>query len=367
MNVPYFDLPAQIRGLRPQLDAAIARTLDSCAFCLGPEVTRFERDFAASVGAAHGIGFNSGTSALHVAALLAGLGPGDEVVTTPYTFVATSWALAYVGARPVFVDIDAATFNLDPALVEKAITPRTKAILPVHLYGHPFDVDPILELCRRHGLPLIEDAAQAHGARYKGKPVGTFGELAAYSFYPGKNLGACGEAGALVTSRADYDARARSLREHGSKERYYHDEIGFNYRMEGLQGAVLNVKLPHLPEWTAARRRIAHRYHAHLAATPLKLPREAPWAQSVYHLYVVRHPNRDRLREHLQAKGVGTALHYPLPLHLQKCFASLGYKAGDFPVAERAGRECLSLPIYPELTDEQVDYVAAAIGEFKGW
>jgi dTDP-4-amino-4,6-dideoxygalactose transaminase len=367
MNVPYFDLPAQIRALRPELDAAIARTLDSCAFCLGPEVTKFERDFAAYVGTAHSIGFNSGTSALHVAALLLGLGPGDEVITTPFTFVATSWALAYVGAKPVFVDIDEATFNLDPALVEKAITPRTKALLPVHLYGHPFDVDPILEICRRHGLPLIEDAAQAHGARYKGKQVGTFGELAAYSFYPGKNLGACGEAGALVTSRADYDARARSLREHGSKERYYHDEVGFNYRMEGIQGAVLNVKLKHLLTWTAARRRIAHRYHALLAATPLRLPREAAWAQSVYHLYVVRHPSRDKLREHLQAKGIGTALHYPLPLHLQKCFAQLGHKPGDFPVAEKAGRECLSLPIFPELTDEQIDYVGAMIGEFKGW
>jgi dTDP-4-amino-4,6-dideoxygalactose transaminase len=367
MNVPYFDLPAQIRALRPQLDAAIARTLDQCSFCLGPDVAKFEKDFAAYVGAAHGIGFNSGTSALHVAALLLNLGPGDEVITTPFTFVATSWALAYVGAKPVFVDIDEATFNLDPALVERALTPRTKAIVPVHLYGHPCDVDPLLEICRKHRLPLLEDAAQAHGAKYKGKPVGTFGELAAYSFYPGKNLGACGEAGALVTSRADFAARARSLREHGSKERYYHDEVGFNYRMEGIQGAVLNVKLPHLTAWTTRRRQIAHRYHARLASTPLRLPREASWAQSVYHCYVVRHAQRERLREHLQGKGVGTAMHYPLPLHLQKCFAHLGYKEGDFPVAERAARECISLPVYPDLTDEQVDYVAAMIGEFKGW
>jgi len=367
MNVPYFDLPAQIRSLRPELDAAIARTLDNCSFCLGPEVAQFEKDFAAFVGAPHCAGFNSGTSALHVAALILGLGPGDEVITTPFTFVATSWALAYVGAKPVFVDIDEATMNLDPRLVEAAITPRTRAILPVHLYGQSFDIDPILEICRRHNLPLIEDAAQAQGARYKGKPVGTFGEMSAFSFYPGKNLGACGEAGALVTTRADYDQRARSLREHGATVRYYHDEVGYNYRMEGMQGAVLNVKLKHLAAWNAARRRIAHRYHELLAGTPLLLPHEAPWAESVYHLYVVRHAARDRLKAHLEKCGVGAALHYPVPLHLQKCFASLGHEAGDFPVAERAARECLSLPIYPELTEAQQDYVAASVKSFRAW
>ena len=367
MDVPYFDLPAQIKSLRPALDAAIARTLDHCSFCLGPDVAQFERDFAAYTGAAHCIGFNNGTSALHIAARLLDLKPGDEVITTPTTFVATSWALAYVGAKPVFVDIDEATFNLDPALIERAITPRTKAIMPVHLYGHPVDLDPILDICRRHNLPLIEDAAQAHGAKYKGKTVGTFGAMAGFSFYPGKNLGACGEGGALVTNSAEYDARARALREHGSSTRYYHDEVGYNYRMEGIQGAVLGVKLPHLPAWTAARRRIAHRYHERLAKTPLTLPREAPWAESVYHLYVVRHSKRDALREHLLQHGIGTALHYPLPLHLQKCFANLGHHAGDFPKAERAAVECLSLPIYPELTDAQVDYVAQQVASFPGW
>lgn len=367
MTVPYFDLPAQIRALRPELDAAIARTFDTGAFCLGPEVVQFEKDFAAYCGASHSIGFNSGTSALHVAALLLNLGAGDEVITTPHTFVATSWALAYVGAKPVFVDIDEATMNLDPRRIERALTPRTKAVMPVHLYGHPFDADAILEICRRHNLPLIEDAAQAHGARYKGKVTGTFGDVSGFSFYPGKNLGACGEAGALVTNRADFAARARSLREHGSSVRYYHDEIGYNYRMEGLQGAVLNVKLRHLPAWTVARRRIAHRYHQLLSGTPLALPREATWAESVYHLYVVRHPARDRLKAHLEKCGVGTALHYPLPLHLQKCFASLGHRAGDFPVAERAAKECLSLPIYPELTDAQQDHVAASIKSFTAW
>jgi dTDP-4-amino-4,6-dideoxygalactose transaminase len=367
MKVPYFDLPAQIRSLRPELEAAIGRTLDSCAFCLGPEVARFESDFGALVGARHCIAFNSGTSALHVAMRLLDIGPGDEVITTPFTFVATSWALAYVGAKPVYVDIDDATFNLDPALVEKAITPRTKAILPVHLYGHPCDLDPMMELCRRRGLALVEDAAQAHGARYKGKVVGTFGDLAAFSFYPGKNLGACGEGGALTAARTEHAARARALREHGSTERYYHDEVGYNYRMEGIQGAVLNVKLPHLGAWTAARRRTAHRYHELLKDTPLRLPREAAWAESAYHLYVARHPARDLLRAHLESRGIGTALHYPLPLHLQKCFASLGHRVGDFPVAERAARECLSLPIYPELTEAQVDFVASAIRDFRNW
>jgi dTDP-4-amino-4,6-dideoxygalactose transaminase len=373
MHVPYFDLPAQIRSLRPDLDAALARTLDTCGFCLGPEVAQFERDFATFVGARHCIGYNSGTSALHVAMRLLNIGSGDEVITTPYTFVATSWAISYVGARPVYVDIDDATMNLDPALIERAITPRTKAVLPVHLYGHPFDLDAIKAVCDKHGLPLVEDAAQAHGARYRGRSpasggqVGTTGCLAAYSFYPGKNLGACGEGGALVTNDDALAKRARSLREHGSTVRYYHDEVGYNYRMEGFQGATLNVKLKRLPAWNARRRAIAARYHELLRGTPLRLPHEAPWAESVYHLYVVRHPARDRLKARLEAAGVGSALHYPVPLHLQKCYAELGYREGSFPVAERTARECLSLPVYPELTDEQVAYVAAKIREFTEW
>jgi dTDP-4-amino-4,6-dideoxygalactose transaminase len=367
MKVPYFDLPAQTRAIRPELDAAIARTLDSCAFCLGPDVSAFERDFATYVGGKHCVGFNSGTSALHIVMRLLNIGRGDEVVTTPFTFIATSWAIDYVGAKPVYVDIDEKTMNLDPRLLEKAITPKTKAIMPVHLYGHPFDLEAVLAICRKHGIPLVEDAAQAHGAKYKGKPVGTFGVASGWSFYPGKNLGACGEAGALVTDNADYAKRACALREHGSSTRYYHDEVGYNYRMEGIQGAVLGVKLAHLPAWTAARQRIAHRYHDLLAKTPLALPIEAPYAESVYHLYVVRHPKRDKLKDHLQALGVGTAFHYPKPLHLQKCFESLGYKPGAFPQAERAADTCLSLPIYPGMTDEQVAYVAEAIGQFKEW
>jgi dTDP-4-amino-4,6-dideoxygalactose transaminase len=363
-KVPYLDLPAQIRSLRPELDAAIARTLDHCSFCLGPDVVQFEKDFAKHCGAEHCVAFNSGTSALHVGLMLLNVGPGDEVISTPHTFVATSWAISYVGAKPVYVDIEDATFNLDPRLIEKAITPRTKAILPVHLYGHPFDVDSIQAIARNHNLRLVEDAAQAHGAKYKGKTVGTFGQWSAFSFYPGKNLGACGEGGALVTNNAAFAARARSLREHGSSVRYYHDEVGFNYRMEGIQGAVLGVKLKKLNEWSASRRRVAHRYHELLQNTPLQLPREATWGESVYHLYVVRHPKRDELKKHLEANGVGCALHYPLPLHLQKCYASLGYKEGAFPVAEKAARECLSLPIFPEMTDAQVQRVAEVIKNF---
>ena len=362
--VPYLDLAAQMRPLRKEIDAVIAKTLDQCSFCLGPEVVQFEKDFAHFCGAQHAIGFNSGTSALHVAMLLLNIQPGDEVITTPMTFVATSWAISYVGARPVYVDIEDATFNLDPKQIERAITPRTKAIMPVHLYGHPFDIDPILEICRKHKLPLVEDAAQAHGAKYKGKVVGTFGVTSGFSFYPGKNLGAYGEGGALVTNDAAMAARARSLREHGSTVRYYHDEVGYNYRMEGIQGGVLGVKLKHLNSWTQARRHVAHRYHKLLADTPLQLPREADYAESAYHLYVVRHPRRDGLKKHLEANKVGCALHYPLPLHLQKCYASLGYKQGDFPVCEKAARECLSLPIYPELTDSQVDRVASVVRDF---
>ncbi len=363
-SVPYLDLPAQLRPLRAELEAAFARTLDQCSFCLGPDVAQFEKDFARFIGAEYCVGFNSGTSALHVALLLLGVGRGDEVITTPHTFVATSWAISYVGAKPVYVDIEDATFNLDPALVERALTPRTKAILPVHLYGHPFDVDPILAIGRRRNLPLVEDAAQAHGAKYRGQTIGTFGAMSCFSFYPGKNLGACGEGGALVTNNAAFAARARALREHGSTVRYYHDEVGFNYRMEGLQGAVLGLKLKHLAEWTAGRQRVARRYTELLADTPLQLPRQAGWAESVWHLYVVRHPRRDELKKHLEANGIGCALHYPLPLHLQKCYAGLGYKVGDFPVAEKAARECLSLPIYPELTDEQIQRVAAVIQDF---
>ncbi len=363
-KVPYLDLAAQIRGIRQELDAALARALDNCSFCLGPDVARFEKDFAAYCDVKHALGFNSGTSALHVAMRLHDIGPGDEVITTPFTFIATSWAISYCGARPVYVDIDDATFNLDPKLIEAAITPRTKAVLPVHLYGQPFDVDAIAAICQKHNLPFVEDAAQAHGAKYKGKTVGGFGSSACFSFYPAKNLGACGEGGALVTNDPALAARAKSLREHGSTVRYHHDEVGYNYRLEGFQGAVLGVKLKYLAQWTNERRRVAMRYHELLANTPLRLPLEAPGVESAWHLYVVRHPQRDALKAHLDANGIGNAIHYPMPLHLQKAYANLGYKPGDFPVAEKASRECLALPMFPELTDAQIQRVATVVQDF---
>jgi len=362
--VPYLDLPAQIRSIRKDLDAAIARSLDQCTFCLGPDVAQFEKNFAGFCDAKECVGFNNGTSALHVTMRLLGIGPGDEVITTPFTFIATSWAIAYTGARPVFVDVEEATLNLDPNLVERAISRRTKAILPVHLYGHPADLEPLLKISRQHNLPLVEDAAQAHGAKYRDRVVGTFGVMSCFSFYPGKNLGACGEGGALVTNDAALAARARALRDHGSTQRYYHDQIGFNYRMEGIQAAVLGVKLRHLETWTRQRRRVALRYHELLAETPLRLPQELDYAQSAWHLYVVRHSRRDELKPHLDANQIGCGMHYPLALHMQKAFTYLGYKAGDFPVAEKAARECLSLPIYPELSEAQLRRVSSVIKDF---
>jgi dTDP-4-amino-4,6-dideoxygalactose transaminase len=362
--VPYLDLAAQLRPIRPAIDAAIARALDHNTFCLGPDVAQFEKDFAQYCGAAHCLAMNSGTSALHIALRLLNVGPGDEVITTPFTFIATSWAISYCGAKPVYVDIDDATFNLDPRQVERAITPRTKAILPVHLYGQPCDLDALLAIGRKHQLPLVEDAAQAHGAKYRGRTVGTFGAMSCFSFYPAKNLGACGEGGALVTNDPALAARAKSLREHGSTQRYHHDELGYNYRMEGIQGAVLGVKLKHLPAWQEGRRRVAARYAELLADTPLRLPCEAAGNESAWHLYTVRHPRRDELKKHLDANGVGSAVHYPVPLHLQKVYAPLGYKPGDFPVTERAAGEVLSLPMFAELTDAQLQRVAAVVKAF---
>ncbi len=364
MKVPYLDLPAQIASLRREIDEALAQAIDHCSFCLGPDVVHFERQFAEFCGVRHAVAVNSGTSALHLALLLLGVGPGDEVITTPYTFIATSWAISYVGARPVYVDIDDATFNIDVDQVEKAITSKTKAILPVHLYGLPCDLHSLLKIASKHALPIVEDAAQAHGATYQGRVVGSFGKVNCFSFYPAKNLGALGEGGALVTDEDTLATRARSLREHGATQRYHHDEIGYNYRMEGIQGAVLGIKLKYLADWTDARRRVAKRYSQFLANTPLRLPLEPPGSRSAWHLYTVRHPRRDPLKRFLEKQEIGSGLHYPLPLHLQKCYASLGYHTGDFPVAERAANECLSLPIYPELSDEQIDFTCAQIHRF---
>jgi dTDP-4-amino-4,6-dideoxygalactose transaminase len=361
IKVPYLDLKAQYRSIKPEIDAAIARVLDSCQFVLGAEVESFERDFAAYCGAAECIALNSGTSALHLALLAAGIGPGDEVITVPFTFVASIAAVIYAGALPVLVDIDPRSFTMDPALIEAAITPRTKAILPVHLYGQTADMDPIVEIARRHNLLVIEDAAQAHGAKYKGRRVGSIGHIACFSFYPGKNLGAYGEGGAVTTSNPEYARRIRMLRDWGQDRKYHHLLRGYNYRMEGFQGAVLGVKLRHLDRWTEARRSIAQKYNMLLANCEVETPTEMPWAYHVYHVYTLRANDRDSLHAALAAEGIQTGIHYPAPVHLQPAYADLGYGPGAFPHSEKAASQVLSLPLFPEMTDAQIHAVMRVV------
>jgi dTDP-4-amino-4,6-dideoxygalactose transaminase len=347
--------------MQDELLRAIFEVTDSAHFVLGPHVAAFEEEFAAFAGAHHCVAVNSGTSALHLALICAGVKAGDEVITVPMTFIATAWAISYVGATPVFVDVDPVTYTMDPSQVEARITPRTKAILPVHLYGQPADLKPLMEIADRHGIPLIEDAAQAHGASYMGRGVGSFGQCGCFSFYPGKNLGAYGEGGAVVTDDPAIAARLRSLRDHAQERRYHHSEIGFNYRMDAFQGAVLGVKLRYLDAWTAARRARAERYREMLAGLPVRLPVEATDRRHVWHLFVLLHPERTRIRDHFEERGIATGLHYPVPLHLQKAYWHLGYCPGDFPVTERIARECVTLPLYPEMTIDQQNRVVEAL------
>jgi dTDP-4-amino-4,6-dideoxygalactose transaminase len=361
IKVSYLDLKAQYRSIKPEIDAAIARVLDSCQFVLGAEVESFERDFAAYCGAAECIALNSGTSALHLALLAAGIGPGDEVITVPFTFVASIAAVIYAGALPVLVDIDPRSFTMDPTLIEAAITPRTKAILPVHLYGQTADMDRIVEIARRHNLLVIEDAAQAHGAKYKGRRVGSIGHIACFSFYPGKNLGAYGEGGAVTTSNPEYTRTIRMLRDWGQDRKYHHLLRGYNYRMEGFQGAVLGVKLRHLDRWTEARRSIAQKYNMLLANCEVETPTEMPWAYHVYHVYTLRANDRDSLHAALAAEGIQTGIHYPAPVHLQPAYADLGYGPGAFPHSEKAASQVLSLPLFPEMTEAQIDAVTRVV------
>lgn len=362
--IPFVDLKAQYLTIKDEIDASIADILQSCQFVLGEKVEAFESDFASYCQSRHALGVNSGTSALHLALLAAGIKPDDEVITVSYTFVASVAAIRYTGARPVLVDIDPSSCAMNPALVEAAITPRTKAIMPVHLYGNCADMDPILETARRHNLTVIEDAAQAHGAEYKGKRAGSMGDLACFSFYPGKNLGAYGEGGAVVTNNAEYAESIRQLRDHGQSQKYHHDAVGYNYRMEGLQGAVLGVKLRHLDDWNAARRSHAARYREALADTGMRLLQETPDTQSVHHIFPVFTPQRDNLADHLKRRGVSTGIHYPIPVHLQPGYRDLGYKLGDFPHTEAASNEVLSLPMYAELSSDSVTSVCDGIREF---
>jgi len=359
--IPLVDLQGQYRSIKPEIDAAVSRVLESAQFILGPAVSAFEADFAAFCGVSDAAGVSSGTSALHLALVAAGVGPGDEVITVSYTFVATVAAIEYSGARPVLVDVEPDYWTMDPAKLEAAITPRTKAIVPVHLYGQPADMDPILAIARRHGLIVIEDAAQAHGSEYQGRRCGSLGDLACFSFYPGKNLGAYGEGGAVVTNDAALATKIRLLRAWGEETRYQHKVRAFNYRMDGIQGAVLGVKLKHLERWNNQRRALAAEYTRQLAGTAARLPVERRGVRHVYHVYVVLLPDRDHWRTRLAEAGVQTGIHYPIPVHLQPAYRDLGYVQGDFPVSEAAARQVLSLPIYPELTAAQIGEVAEVL------
>jgi dTDP-4-amino-4,6-dideoxygalactose transaminase len=369
--IPFVDLKAQYHSIKPEIDAAIARVLESTQFVLGSEVAAFEEEFAAYCQAKHAIGLNSGTSALHLALLAAGIGPGDEVITVPFTFVATVAAIVYTGALPVFVDIERRSFTMDVSQVEAAITPRTKAILPVHLYGQSADMDPILEIAQRHDLVVIEDAAQAHGAEYlsqrmgeagRWRRVGGIGNLGCFSFYPSKNLGAYGEGGMVVTNNPEYARTIRVLRDWGAERKYYHVLKGYNYRMEGIQGAILRVKLRHLQAWTEARQAHARRYNELLVGSGVQTPEAMPYTRHVYHVYAVRVPQRDALQQKLRGKGVQTAIHYPIPVHLLPAHADLGYGSGDFPCSEQLATQVLSLPMFAELMEAQLREVVIAVG-----
>jgi dTDP-4-amino-4,6-dideoxygalactose transaminase len=364
MNVPFLDLSRSHRALREQILSAITVAYDANRFCLGRDVEEFEQTFATMCGAGDAIGVNNGTSALHLAARALHLGPGDEVIVPAFTFIASAWTASYVGATPAFADIEAGTFTLDPAHVAALITPRTKAIVVVHLFGQAAKMDELLTLAAKHQIAVIEDCAQAHLAAYRGKPVGLFGDVGTFSFYPTKNLGACGEGGAVISRRPEILQHVRLMRVHGSIVRYRHDDVGYNFRMEGFQGAALNVKLKFLREWTERRRAIARRYREEIRTRDLNLPPVPDYGESVYHQFTIRHPQRDALREHLTKSGVGTDTIYPIPLHLQPCYANLGYKPGSLAVAEETCRTVLSLPIFPELTDAEVEHVISAVNGF---
>ena len=362
MKVPYLDLKAQYEPIRGEIADAIQQVLDRTAFAGGPFVAQFEKDFATFCGTRFSAGVGSGTDALWMALLGLGIGPGDEVITVPDTFIATAEAISWCGARPVFVDVDPVTYNMDPSKIEAAITPKTRAIIPVHLFGQTADRDPRLEIARKRQLFVVEDASQAHGAEYKGKKAGSIGDAGCFSFYPGKNLGAYGEAGGVVTDNEELDKKIRMLRDHGQAKKYYHSLIGWNARMDGIQGAVLSVKLKHLSAWNEGRRRNAAIYDELLKGVKeITTPKQAGYAKHVYHIYAIRVADRDRLITSLAEKDIHCGIHYPIPLHLLDAYTSLGYQKGGFPVAEKAAAEFVSLPMYPELTGEQLSRVSAEL------
>src|SRR5438874_1033417 len=364
MKVPFLDLKAHHAPLIDKFDCAVREVIESSAFAGGPFVERFEGEFAAYCGSDYAIGVGNGTDALWLALLALGIGPGDEVITVPNTFFATVEAIIYCRAQPVFVDVDENTFTMDPAELEKSLTARTKAIIPVHLFGQPADMDPILEFARAHGLFVIEDAAQAHGAEYKGRKAGTLGDAGCFSFYPGKNLGAFGEAGASVTNDAELREKIQVLRDHGQTRKYYHTLVGWNCRMDGIQAAVLSIKLRHLEEANLRRREHELQYNQAFAGVDgVATPFEANYARHVYHVSAIRVQERDEVRRRLEEVGIGCGVHYPIPVHLQQACQNLGYTAGAFPVAENLAGEFVSLPMFPELTEEQIEYVARCVSE----
>jgi len=375
MTVPFLDLKIQYQSIKPEIDAAIQHIIDNSAFILGKAVSDFEKGFAIAHSVKHCIGVSSGTDANHLALWSLGVGPGDEVIIPANTFIATAWGATLCGAKPVFVDCEPAGYTIDTTKVERAITGKTKAVVPVHLYGQAADLDPLTEIAKKHKLFLVEDAAQAHLAGYRGKRVGGLSEVASFSFYPGKNLGAFGEAGAVTMNNEQLAINIKMMREHGQSEKYHHEVLGHNYRMEGIQGAVLGVKLKYLNGWTEKRRAVAALYKKLLGdIEQIVLPKEMPYAKHVYHLFVIRvkkgggrretENRRDALMKYLNENGVATGLHYPVPLHLQNCFKYLDYKKGDFPVSEELAETGLSLPMYPEMSDEQVEYVCGVVRGF---
>jgi UDP-2-acetamido-2-deoxy-ribo-hexuluronate aminotransferase len=364
MKLQMVDVVGQYQKIKTEVDAALHRVLDSGQFILGKDVGEFECAMAGYLGVKHAVGCASGTDALQIAMMALGIGPGDEVITTPFTFVATAETIGILGARPVYVDIDPSTFNIDPAGIERAITPRTKAIIPVHLYGQPADMDPIMAVARRHGIKVIEDAAQAMGAGYKGKKVCGIGDIGCISFFPSKNLGCFGDGGMVATDDAALADTMRVIAAHGSRVRYYHDLLGVNSRLDTIQAAILLVKLRHLDDWNNARNRAAARYSEILRGTPVTVPVVAPYAHHIFHQYTLRAPQRDALAAHLKNANIPHAIYYPVPLHLQKAFAMAGNHRGDFPVTEQAAAEVLSLPMHSELNEEQIMFITGAIQQF---
>jgi len=364
MRVPLVDLKAQYADMQPEIDMAIQRVLSHSNFILGDEVVCFEDNFARFIGSKGAVGVASGTTAIHLALLACGVGPGDEVITTAHTFIATAEAILHSGAHPVFVDIDPKTYLIKPDKIELSITSRTRVILPVHLYGQPAEMTQILDIAKRNHLWVIEDAAQAHNAHYRDQKCGTLGDLACFSFYPGKNLGAYGDAGAVTGNNVELLNKVRKLRDHGRISKYEHDEIGYGERMDALQAAILNTKLFHLDEWTTLRRQHAADFNRLLSETQLIIPYESPNGRHVYHLYVVRTKQRDQLLDYLKSRGIGAGIHYPIPLHRQPAFLKLNYGSIQLPITEQIANEVLSLPLYPELKDEQIHYVASTIQEF---